>query len=317
MTRPRALVFGYHEVGVRCLSVLISRGIDVSLVVSHEDAAGENIWFGSVAALCARAQIACITPDRPDLADIMARLPEGGVDFVFSFYYRQMLPEALLQLGRRGAFNMHGSLLPHYRGRVPVNWAVLRGERHAGATLHAMVARADAGDIVDQQAVPILDNDTAQEVFGKVSVAAEMVLERSLGGLVDGSAVLRPQDLAAGSYFSGRKPADGLLDLRADAWAIHNLVRAVAPPYPGAFFPLAGGELRILRTWWPALPPETASSSAVGVALLAREGKLWLRCVDGTRLEILEAELDGAPLDASRLCNRFESPTVPLTESLT
>ena len=315
MTRPRALVFGYHEVGVRCLSVLISRGVEVSLVVSHEDAAGENIWFGSVSALCARAGIPCITPGQPDLADIVARLPSQGVDFVFSFYYRQMLPEAMLALGRRGAFNMHGSLLPQYRGRVPVNWAVLRGERHAGATLHAMVARADAGDIVDQQAVPILDNDTAHQVFGKVSVAAEMVLERSLGALVAGRAVMRPQNLAEGGYFKGRKPADGLIDLAADAWAIHNLVRAVAPPYPGAFLPLQGGELRILRTWWPAQPPDQSPLVNAAPALLAHAGKLWLRCADGARLEVLEAEFDGAPLDAGHLLARFGTQTLPLSSN--
>src|SRR4029077_2264040 len=94
-------------------------------------------------------------------------------DFIFSFYYRAMLQAPLLAAARRGALNMHGSLLPNYRGRAPVNWAILRGERESGATLHYMVARADAGDIVDQLAVPILEDDDAREVFAKVTVAAE------------------------------------------------------------------------------------------------------------------------------------------------
>ena len=95
-------------------------------------------------------------------------------DFLFSFYYRSLLGAPLLRAARRGALNMHGSLLPRYRGRAPVNWAILRGERETGATLHYMVERADAGDIVDSQAVPILADDDAREVFAKVTVAAEI-----------------------------------------------------------------------------------------------------------------------------------------------
>src|SRR5258708_26065114 len=99
-----------------------------------------------------------------------------------------MLGAALLKAGPRGALNMHGSLLPKYRGRAPVNWAILKGERESGATLHYMVERADAGDIVDQQAVPILLDDDARDVFAKVTVAAEMILSRSLAALIAGTA---------------------------------------------------------------------------------------------------------------------------------
>ncbi len=310
--RPRALVFAYHDVGVRCLSVLLSRGIDVALVVTHEDAAGETIWFGSVRALCERAGIPCITPAAPSLDLIEPMLGAKAVDFVFSFYYRQMLPDALLALGRRGAYNMHGSLLPQYRGRVPVNWAVLHGERHAGASLHAMVTKPDAGAIVDQQAVPILDNDSAHEVFGKVAVAAEIVLERSIGALAAGTAIHRAQDLSAGGYFGGRKPADGLIDPRQTAWTVHNLVRAVAPPYPGAFMPLSGGELGILRTWWPARPAQPDNPPAAP-ALLADAGGLWLRCGDGALLQVLEARYNGQPLLAADLEIRFGCTVLTLT----
>ncbi len=134
-----------------------------------------------------------------------------------------------------GALNMHGSLLPRYRGRAPVNWAVIKGERETGATLHYMVTKPDAGDIVAQQAVPILPNDTAFDVFGKVTLAAEMVLDQVLPDLLAGTAPRIPQDLARGSYFGGRRPEDGRIDWDAGAAEIHNLVRGVAPPYPGAF----------------------------------------------------------------------------------
>ena len=154
----------------------------------------------------------------------------------------------LLRHARRGALNMHGSLLPRFRGRAPVNWAVLRGATETGATLHYMVEKADAGDIVDQAAVPILENDTALDVFYKVADAAELILTRSVPLLIAGSAPRRPQDLALGEYCGRRRPEDGRIDWSRPAREIHDLVRAVAPPFPGAFAFVDGERWLITRT---------------------------------------------------------------------
>jgi methionyl-tRNA formyltransferase len=226
---------------------------------------------------------------------------EISPDFIFSFYYRRMLGPALLGAARRGAYNMHGSLLPKYRGRAPVNWAVLRGERETGATLHEMVAKPDAGRIVDRQAVPIGENDLAVEVFTRVTDAAQLVLRRALPALVDGSARPQPQDLASGSYFGGRRPEDGRIDWRRPAREVHDLVRAVAPPYPGAFTSWQGRPARILRTWWGNLPEGLPSGREPG-AVAASGERAFVACGDGRWLEVLEAELGpagvarGAPL---------------------
>ncbi|MDB5839398.1 MAG: formyltransferase [Herminiimonas sp.] len=256
----RAVVFAYHNVGVRCLKVLLARGIDVALVVTHHDNPSETIWFESVAALCAEHGIPAIMPADPDTPELHAQVRAARPDWIFSFYYRHMLPAALLSLAPRGAYNMHGSLLPRYRGRVPVNWAVLHGETETGATLHEMIARPDAGAIVAQTAVPILPDDTAFEVFGKLTVAAEKTLWDVLPAMLAGQAPRLPNDLANGSYFGGRKPEDGRIDWTAPAHAIYNLHRAVAPPYPGAWTVLAGTRLVIARARlspqaWPDLPP--------------------------------------------------------------
>ena len=288
-----AVVFAYHNVGVRCLSVLLAHGIDVPLVVTHRDAAGEKIWFESVAALAGRSGIACATPDDPNAPEFVGRIRSLAPDFAFSFYYRQMLKPEFLALAPRGAFNMHGSLLPKYRGRVPVNWAIIHGERETGATLHEMVARPDAGRIVDQQCVPILPDDTALEVFNKVTVAAEIVLDRSLPGLVSGTARLRAQDLSQGGYFGARRPEDGRIDWSQAARSTHDLVRAVAPPYPGAFCQLDGRTLRVLRT---RLSREAASAD--GPAIYVRGGRCLATCGDGAVLELESLELDGKPFAA-------------------
>jgi methionyl-tRNA formyltransferase len=230
-----AVVFAYHNVGVRCLPVLLSQGVRVLLLVTHCDNPGETIWFDSVEKLARAHALPVITPADANDPAVIAQIKALRPDFLFSFYYRNMLGAELLALPRRGAYNMHGSLLPKYRGRVPVNWAVIMGERETGATLHQMVAKPDAGGIVDQAAVPIALEDTAADVFGKVAAAAEQVLARALPGLIAGSARITPQDLAKGSYYGGRKPEDGRIDWSRSAREVHNLVRGVAPPYPGAF----------------------------------------------------------------------------------
>lgn len=298
----RAVVFAYHDVGVRCLSVLLAHRVDVALVVTHRDDPRETIWFESVERLARDHGIETVAPAASELAALAPRLSALAPDFLFSFYYRHMLPVPILACARRGAFNLHGSLLPKYRGRVPVNWAILRGERETGATLHAMSEKPDAGPIVDQMAVPILPDDTAFDVFRKVTVAAELVVDRALPSLLDGSARPRPQDLSRGSYFGARRPEDGRIDWSKGARAIHDLVRAVAPPYPGAFTRLGGSRVRVLRT---RVLRESGDAPAAPSLEIDAEERLIARCGDGGVLQIHAWSEDGAALDAAAFARRF------------
>jgi methionyl-tRNA formyltransferase len=304
----RAVVFAYHNVGVRCLRVLLAHGVEVPLVVTHDDAADEAIWFASVAGVAAEHGIPVVTPDDPNTPELAARIAAFAPDFLFSFYYRRMLKAPLLALAGRDALNMHGSLLPRYRGRAPVNWAVLHGERETGATLHAMTVKPDAGDILAQIAVPILPDDTAREVFDKVTVAAEMALDGVLPALVAGTAPRRPQDAARASYFGGRRREDGIIDWTRDAASIHNLVRAVAPPYPGAITTLGGLPARLLRTRVldAAAPPASAPAIAV------RDARIVARCGGGGTLEVLALEVDGRPVTPAELAVRPGDGSIPV-----
>jgi methionyl-tRNA formyltransferase len=298
---------------VRCLSVLLAHGVDVACVVTHRDSPGETIWFDSVAELAARHGIPVIVPEDPNDPAIVTELAAMKPDFLFSFYYRLMLKAPLLALPRAGAWNMHGSLLPRYRGRVPVNWAIINGERETGATLHEMLEKPDAGGIVAQQAVPILPDDTALDVFNKVTLAAEMALDRVLPDLLAGRAAARPQDLAAGSYFGGRKAEDGRIDWSRPAAEVHNLIRAVAPPYPGAFSDTAQGRLNVLRS----LHPTGESGPHDGrPTLFVRNGHLYAECGDGRLLRLLAVELEGSALaaaPASDQINAIIGSTLPLS----
>jgi methionyl-tRNA formyltransferase len=302
LSSASAVVFAYHDVGCRCLCVLLDAGLRVPLVVTHRDNPGENVWFASVERLARDSGLEVATPDDPNDPAFVARLAAIAPDFLFSFYYRQMLSPAVLATARRGAFNMHGSLLPKYRGRVPVNWAIIKGESETGATLHEMVEKPDAGRIAGREAVPIGENDTAPEVFARVAAAAGNVLARALPSLLEGTASLAAQDLASGSYFGGRKPEDGRIDWAKGAREVHDLIRAVAPPYPGAFSTLDGKPVRILGSWW-ADPPATLPQDAPAGALAGTGGRLYARCGDGRWLELRRVEASGD--DAATLARRF------------
>jgi methionyl-tRNA formyltransferase len=305
-----AVVFAYHDVGVRCLAVMLSHGVRIPLVVTHRDDPNENVWFESVEKLARAHDLEVATPDDPNAPQFLQKLTEISPDFLFSFYYRHMLSPAVLATAMRGAFNMHGSLLPKFRGRAPVNWAILRGEDSTGATLHEMVEKPDAGRIVDQMAVPILPDDRAIDVFRKVTVAAELVLDRALPGVLDGMAPLHPQDLSQGGYFRGRKSDDGRIDWSKSAKEIHDLVRAVAPPYPGAFTMLGGQRLRLTRT--SLLEGKSAPRAP---RLRYDGGNLLAECADGGVLRIIECDLDGKALPAATFAEHFGREPVPLREA--
>jgi len=287
MTEPGIVVFAYHNVGVECLDALVSRGSRVLAVFTHRDNPEEKIWFRSVAQLAQRCGIPVHTPDSVNTPEWIAQLRDMRPDIIFSFYYRNLICQEILDIPRLGAFNLHGSLLPKYRGRVPINWAVLNGETETGATLHHMVKRADAGDIVDQQAVSIGPRDTAQDVFIRVAAAARQVLERSLDAIKHGRAPRRPQDESQSSYFGGRKPEDGRIDWHADAERIFNLIRAVTHPYPGAFTDVEGRRLFI---WWAEPQPDGAGRPGQVVSVAP------LRVAAGKgSLEIVKWQWRGSP----------------------
>jgi len=186
-------------------------------------------------------------PESVNTPEWLARIAALQPDLILSVYYRHMIPTRILDLARLGAFNMHGSLLPRFRGRAPINWAVVKGAAETGMTLHRMVKRADAGGIVDQAGAPIGPRDTAEQVFRKVLPLAREVLARQIDALLAGTARETPQDETQATYFGGRKPEDGRLVWTQRTAEIFNLIRAVTDPYPGAFTEVGPARLMV---WW-------------------------------------------------------------------
>ena len=259
--------------------------MQVDLVITHQDDPNENVWFGSVAKLCEDKNIPYITPNANQLMGLIPQIQTLAPDYLFSFYYRHMIPAELLACAKIAALNMHGSLLPKYRGRAPVNWAILHGETQTGATLHIMEAKPDAGDIVGQSAVPIGRNETATDVFGKVSMAAVDVLTQVLPALVQGKVPRSPNNLSQGSYFGGRKPADGQIHWEQSAKQVHDLVRAVAPPYPGAFTDWQGQRMIVAQTSLEGTLPAQLNLQPPGIQVV--DNQVFGICGDQKAVAIL------------------------------
>ncbi|MCF5511180.1 bifunctional UDP-4-amino-4-deoxy-L-arabinose formyltransferase/UDP-glucuronic acid oxidase ArnA [Pseudomonas sp. PA-3-6H] len=240
----KAVVFAYHDIGCAGIEALLSAGYDIAAVFTHADDPKENNFYGSVAQLCARNGIPVHAPEDANHPLWIERIAKLNPEYIFSFYYRNLLSEPLLATARKGAFNLHGSLLPKYRGRAPANCVLVNGETESGVALHRMVKRADAGAILAQQKVTIERTDTGLSLHAKLREAATALLRDALPQLAQGKLIETAQDDSKATYFGRRTAADGKLDWKKPAEQLFNLVRAVTQPYPGAF--CAVGEHKLI-----------------------------------------------------------------------
>jgi len=259
----RTIITGYHNMGCEGLESLIRNGYDVVAVFTYADDQNENIWFASLAEAAARHNIPVYTPDNINHPLWIEKITQMKPDVLFSFYYRDILCTDILSIPAAGCFNLHGSLLPAYRGRVPTNWAIIHGETETGVTLHHMTDKIDDGDIVAQQTVAIEDNDSAQTLMNKQVKAACQMLDQCLPLIKEGKASRTPQKHEQASYFGGRQEKDGAINWQLSATAIHNLVRAVTRPYPGAF--TYAGQRKVLI--WETEVLNQASDAPAGTIL--------------------------------------------------
>lgn len=263
----RSVVFAYHEIGYVCLEELLEFGADVACLFTHRDNPDEEIWFRRPAEIAKQKGIPIQTPDSFKDPSWAKQISEMKPDVIFSFYYRTMIPKEILSIPSIGAFNLHGSLLPKFRGRCPVNWVLIEGEQKTGLTLHAMVEKPDAGDIIAQREIDIFFDDDAHALFMKMVQESRLLMKEVLPRIQDGSFSRIPQaDLGPSSYFGGRKPEDGLIDWQKDAISIYNLTRATTHPYPGAFSYFEGKKLFV----WKARLEEGRANSIPGTIITSR-----------------------------------------------
>lgn len=289
----RAVVFGYHDVGCRTLRSLAGLGVDIVRAYTHADDPDETCWFASFADTCRDLDVPVQVGADPHAEDELRALRAGRPDALFSAYYRHVLRPSVIGTARHGGVNLHGSLLPRYRGRAPVNWQLLHGETRSGVTLHTLAARPDCGDVIDQEPFPIGRDDRPTDVFARVASATDRVLARSARGVLDGSAPRHRQLESNATTFGRRRPADGRLDLRLAAEDVRNHVRAVTRPYPGAFAHRGRDRVAI---WWAETGPP-APGAPPGTVLEAGPKPL-VACGGGTTLRLTDVAVS-APSPAT------------------
>ncbi len=258
----RVLFFGYSQIGYRTVELLVERGDEVLAVVTHRDDPHENRWYKTPAESAAAHGLPIVySEDFPEAGPAIASLAaELAPDLILSVFYRSMLPESVLGAAKIAALNLHPSLLPAYRGRAPINWVLVNGERETGITLHHMVRRADAGDVVAQRRVPIASRATALSLYLEIEQAGVELLAEALPQVADGTAPRIVQDESKASKVGRRRPEDGRIDWSWPAARIDCLVRAVAPPWPGAFGTIGDRRVEVFA----GEPEEEISASLEG-----------------------------------------------------
>lgn len=277
-----AVVCAYAHVGREALEGLLEAGVEVRALYTYPQGA-EDHWFEPPAALAERHGVPVRMEPRFNEDHVHAAIRDLSPDLLLSFYFREMIQARFLELPRLGAYNLHGSLLPKYRGRAPLNWVLVKGEVETGITLHAMTPKPDDGHIVAQAPLPILWDDTALSLTEKAAAAGRVLVRDAIPGLVDGSIRrIDQKTLGPSTYFGGRKPADSRLDAAMTVQEAFNQIRAVADPWPNAFLETPAGTVKV--AW--ALPSE--QTCPAGRFRFSREG-LLLGFADGAlRLHTLK-----------------------------
>ena len=284
MSGKRVIFVGTVHEAVPALGVLLDSGVEITEVVTlPAERAASTSGFVDLEPLARAHGIEVRRCADINSADSVRHVRELRPDLMVVTGWTRLLSAELLGVPPRGVVGFHASLLPRYRGRAPVNWAILRGEARTGNTMMYLDAGTDTGDIIDQQAVPIGPDDTCATVYAKVGEAGADMLGRHLRALLGGTAPRRPQGPAGGPPLPKRTPGMGITDWNRPARAVHDWIRALTWPYPGAFGFLAG---RKIMLWASALD----SAGAAGVA-----GEVVGWDEDGVRV----ATADGAILLSS------------------
>jgi methionyl-tRNA formyltransferase len=296
MSKPTAIVCAYSSVGTAALEGLLEAGVEVLALYTYPQAADET-WFTPPAVPAQARGIPVHMAPAFNEDAVYEAIRAQRPDFLFSFYFREMIQARFLELPRLGAYNLHGSLLPRYRGRAPINWVLLKGETETGVTLHAMTPKPDDGHIVAQARLSIAWDETALSLTEKAAAAGRSLVRKAIPGLVDGSAQrIDQRTLGPSTYFGGRKPADSRLDFGMTAQEAFNQIRAVADPWPNAFLETPLGVVKVAWALPCAepCPPGSFRLASDGVLLGFADGALHIHTLrqDGLRLDSPRAQAD-------------------------
>jgi len=273
----RLLFFGNHDVGIAALETLLA-STEVVGVVAHPIDPEEGVRFASVYDFAQQEKLNVIRGRGKDLK-VFEFAEAVKPDIIWVTDYRYIIPRELIGVALRGAVNLHPSLLPKYRGRAPINWAILGGETEIGLTAHFIDEGVDSGDIIEQIPISLSVNEDVGDALSALIPLYRSITKKVISYFEHYNIPQRPQDIVQGSIFPARTPKDGKIDWSKSAVEIRNLIRAVSRPYPGAFCDFHG---EIIRIWKAAVVEEDGSEHESGeIIKVFGVSKFIVRCGDG------------------------------------
>lgn len=288
------LVFcGTPQFAVPTLEALLQAGHRVELVLSQPDRAsgrGLEVQISPVKRYAEQKGLALAQPDKiRNNPDLQQRLGEISPDAIIIVAYGRLIPPWMLTLPRYGNLNVHGSLLPKYRGAAPIQWAVANGETETGITTMRIDAGLDTGDTLLQQRVPILPQQTAVELSPVLAAVGAELMVRTLAGLEQGTIQATQQDSTQATLAPILQREDGRIDWSRTAQQIFDRWRGFQP-WPGAFTSFRG------KKWILHVMQVTVDAAGLGAApgtLRQAGNRLLVACGEGTWLDLLELQLEG------------------------
>ena len=294
-TDLRIVFMGTPEFAVASLDALVKAGCTIVGVITAPDkpaGRGMEIQQSAVKKYAVENNLHILQPEKLKNPEFLEELRSLKADLQIVVAFR-MLPEAVWNMPPMGSVNLHGSLLPQYRGAAPINWAVINGEKETGVTTFRLKHEIDTGDILLQQRFPIGENETAGEVHDKMKDIGAQLLVKTIRGLAEGTIQELPQDPGPGIRDQKIRHAPKLftetcrIDFYKKTAEVHDLIRGLSP-FPGAFTSFNGKTLKIYRT---VKEPGTTSSSP-GNFETDKRTFLKFACADGY-VQVKELQLEG------------------------
>lgn len=292
---PRIVFMGTPEFAVASLDALGRSGYNVVGVVTAPDkqaGRGMKLQESAVKKYAVEKGLRLLQPEKLKNPEFLAELRSLQADLQVVVAFR-MLPELVWNMPQLGTINVHGSLLPQYRGAAPINWAIINGEKETGVTTFKLKHEIDTGDILLQERIPIGDDETAGEVHDRMKEIGAALLVQTVSGLAAGTLAETPQQPLLDDGTSAVKHAPKIftetcrIDWNRPVADVHNLVRGLSP-YPGAFTVFNGRVLKIYRD----SKEEQAPSLAPGEYETDRKTYLKFACTDGF-IQVKEMQLEG------------------------
>src|SRR6266540_4112829 len=252
---------GFHVEGILALRTALERGFRIEAFITlRPDLAAKRSGVADYTCLCWEFEVPLYEIANINDNRSLALLKELSLDVAFVIGWSQIVRSEALKLVRVGMIGAHASLLPHNRGRAPINWALIKGETQTGNTLMWLAEGVDSGDIIDQAVIPITSYDTCASLYERVAESNKEMILRVIPKLLAGERPGRPQPYIDELNLPGRRPEDGLLDWSMSDIAVYNFVRALTRPYPGTFSWLDGKRWTI---WHCAVLPEVCFPDAI------------------------------------------------------